>query len=123
MYSPGAGRAVATPDVDYDLADAAAHRGLAAERVGPEAVDDAALERLGGEDAERRARVERAGHGRDRDPVARGIDAGLGEQAQEGAIGPGGGADPEALDRRDVAARAPGGPPAGPGATACPGTA
>ncbi len=80
------------------------HGGLAAEGVGPESVDEAAFERVGGDDAERRARVEGAGHRTDRDAVACGIDPDLGQQVQERAIRSGGGADAEPLDGADVAA-------------------
>jgi hypothetical protein len=70
----------------------------------PSAFAQAALERLGGEDAERGARVERARYRRDGDAVPRGIDADLAEHLEKHAVRPGRGADAEPLDRRDVAA-------------------
>src|SRR6185436_19930575 len=93
-------RAVAAPDVSDDLADAACR--LAAERIRPEPVDDPALERLRGDDAERRSRIEGAGDLTDRDAVARRIETALGQQAEEGAIASGGGTDAKPLDGADV---------------------
>jgi len=79
-------RAVAAPDVGDDLADAASYGRLAAERIRPEPVDEPALERLRGDDAERRSRIEGAGDLTDRDAVARRIETALGQQTEEGAI-------------------------------------
>ncbi len=100
---PGVAGPIASPDVDDDFPDAPAHGGLAAERVGPEAVDRAALQSLGGRDAEGRSRIGASGYRGDLDTVADRIDADLLEELEQGAVGPWGGADPEPLDGRDVA--------------------
>src|SRR5262249_146913 len=94
-------RSVATADVEDNAPDAPADGNFRPHAVGPEAVDLALFQRLGGGQPEVDGRADRARDRRDAQIVTGGIDPGGDQETPQSHLHPRRGADTAALDDVD----------------------